>query len=275
MDGTFKSVPDIYLQLFTIQVFEGDKLIPLIYCLLSTKTRAMYSDVFRYLKDKASNLNVVLSPNLLTCDFESGLIASVRIEFSATQIRGCYFHFCQAVYRHVQTLGLSQLYINDENSRLSIRKLLALAFLPIFQIPLSFENLKSQCSQELQPLFEYFESYWINKIEHALWNMHKVQRRTNNNLEGWHLRLNRKVGKAHANIYEFLSNLIQEQGATETLLSQIAAGNIQSLSKNDKYKQVNEKIERLTANYNSEEINIDEFLKGIALNISQPTNLSL
>ena len=176
MDGTFKSAPDSYLQLFTIHVFEGDKLIPLIYCLLSTKTRAMYSDVFRYLKDKASYLNVVLSPNLLTCDFESesGLIASVRIEFPATHIRGCYFHFCQAKYRHVQMLGVSQLYMNYENSRLSIRKLLALVFLPIFQIPLSFENLKSQCSQELQRLVEYFESYLINEIEHALWNMHKV-----------------------------------------------------------------------------------------------------
>ena len=134
-------------------------------------------------------------------------------------------------------------------------------------MPLSFENLKSKCSQELVPFFEYFESYWINTIDHALCNMHKVQRRINNNR---HLRLNRKVGKAHANIYEFLSKLIQEQGATETLLSQIAAGNIKSLSKNDKYKQVNEKIERLTENYNSEEISIDEFL-----NISQPTNIYL
>ena len=32
MNGTFKSLPDIYLQLFTIHVFEGDKLIPIIYC---------------------------------------------------------------------------------------------------------------------------------------------------------------------------------------------------------------------------------------------------
>ena len=116
----------------------------------------MYSEVFRYLKDKACNLNVVLSPNLLTCDFESGQIVSIRIEFTTVHIRGCYFHFCQAVYRHVQMLGLSQLYINDESSRLRIRKLLALAFLPIVQIPLSFENLKSQCSHELQPLFYFF-----------------------------------------------------------------------------------------------------------------------
>ena len=36
-DGTIKSVPNIYTQIFTIHGFEGDKLIPLVYCLLSSK----------------------------------------------------------------------------------------------------------------------------------------------------------------------------------------------------------------------------------------------
>ena len=42
-DGTFKSVPHIYFQLF----------IPLIYRLLSEKSQAMYCLVFRSLNDKA------------------------------------------------------------------------------------------------------------------------------------------------------------------------------------------------------------------------------
>ena len=58
-DGTFKSVPNIYTQIFTIHGFECDKLIPLVYCLLSSKTRAIYSQVFRSLKDKADTLSVI------------------------------------------------------------------------------------------------------------------------------------------------------------------------------------------------------------------------
>ena len=111
----------------------------------------VFRSIYGTLK-KGLQPNVVLSPNLLTCDFESGQIVSIRVEFTTVHTRGCYFHFCQAVYRYVQMLGLYQLYINDESSRLRIRKLLALAFLAIVQIPLSFENLKSQCSHELQPL---------------------------------------------------------------------------------------------------------------------------
>ncbi|KAI6650221.1 hypothetical protein LOD99_6138 [Oopsacas minuta] len=37
VDGTFRSEPHLYLQLFSIRAFEGDKLIPLIYCLLLLK----------------------------------------------------------------------------------------------------------------------------------------------------------------------------------------------------------------------------------------------
>ena len=69
-----------------------------------------------------------------------------------------------------------------------IRKLLAIAFIPVDLIPETFGDLKQHCPPELQSLFEYFENYWINTVDHHHWNMHGIQRRTNNNLEGWHLR---------------------------------------------------------------------------------------
>ena len=76
--------------------------------IFSAKTRVIYSELFRALKDNAGNLNVVLAPELVTCDFESGLIKSIRLEFPNACVRGCYFDFCQAIYRKVQVLGLSQ-----------------------------------------------------------------------------------------------------------------------------------------------------------------------
>ena len=90
--------------------------------------------------------------------------------------------------------------------------------------------------------------------------MHGIQRRTNNNLEGWHLRLNRAIGKMHANIYEFISKLIREQEATETLLFQIEAGNIKRHSNSTKYKQINERIDIITREYIMGNKNVEEFL---------------
>ena len=101
------------------------------------------------------------------------------------------------------------------------------------------------------------------------------KRRTNNNLEGWHLRLNRAIGKAHANIYEFVSKLIREQGCTETLLAQLNIGNLKAHSKNIKYRQLNENIKNLTLSFNLGWKSADDYLTGIAHNIAQPTNISL
>ncbi|KRX30991.1 hypothetical protein T09_10420, partial [Trichinella sp. T9] len=58
-----------------------------------------------------------------------------------------------------------------------------------------------------------------------LWNVHSVNIRTNNHLEGWHNRLNRKAGKSHNGLYELLQLLIAEQGVMDTLIQQVLSGN--------------------------------------------------
>ena len=137
-------------------------------------------------------------------------------------------------------------------------------------IPQTFYILKDNCPEELRGIFDYYEDYWIKTVDLSLWNMHGILRRTNNNG-----RLNRAVGKSHANIYEFILTLIKEQGATETLLAQIAVGNIRGTSKSTKYNQINKRIDYLTRDYNLGVRNVDEFLTGIAYNISQPTSKTL
>ncbi|KRX29509.1 hypothetical protein T05_6160, partial [Trichinella murrelli] len=52
-----------------------------------------------------------------------------------------------------------------------------------------------------------------------------VNIRTNNHLEGWHNRLNRKAGKSHNGLYELLQLLISEQGVMDTLIQQVLSGN--------------------------------------------------
>lgn len=63
-------------------------------------------------------------------DFETGLINALRQEFPGAQIRGCYFHFCQAIFRKVQALGLHVTYRENEEIRQQVRMLMAIAFLP-------------------------------------------------------------------------------------------------------------------------------------------------
>ncbi len=80
LDGTFDRipVPKIWTQLFTVHAFSGEKLVHLVYRLLARKTTATYTEVFRQIKDRARQLNIVVAPTMLRCDFESGLIPALR-----------------------------------------------------------------------------------------------------------------------------------------------------------------------------------------------------
>ena len=50
MDGTFKSAPRIFSQLYSIHGVSYGRVVPLVYCLLADKSRATYYKMFRILK---------------------------------------------------------------------------------------------------------------------------------------------------------------------------------------------------------------------------------
>jgi hypothetical protein len=94
----------------------------------------------------------------------------------------------QAVYRRVQNLGLSTIYVNDIDIRTSVRKLMALALLPVDKVQIAFDNLRTNSSENvketLHQLFLYFDNYWMQEIPLLRWNAHGLQHRTNNICEG-------------------------------------------------------------------------------------------
>ena len=69
MDGTFKSAPKLYSQLFIIHGTAHDMLWPLLFCLLPGKTQALYTRLFRLLAEYAEKNGLVLSPRCIHIDF--------------------------------------------------------------------------------------------------------------------------------------------------------------------------------------------------------------
>ncbi len=99
---------------------------------------------------------------------------------------GCFFHFCQAVYRQIQSLGMQQQYTEDETFRCLCRKLMALALMPKDKVKSSFEEIQEDAiklpDQPMDQLLEYFEDNWMSDVD--LWNVSESDVRTNNNCEG-------------------------------------------------------------------------------------------
>jgi len=51
----------------------------------------------------------------VVCDFEAAVWQAVKDVMSQVDVRGCSFHWGQAVFRHVQSLGLQTAYNSDED----------------------------------------------------------------------------------------------------------------------------------------------------------------
>ncbi|XP_050516500.1 uncharacterized protein LOC126891368 [Diabrotica virgifera virgifera] len=148
--------------------------------------------------------------------------------------------------------------------------LLAIAFIPVNNIIECFENLKDDAPLLVLPLFVYFREQWLETIDPTLWNMYGIRRRTNNDVEGWHNRFSRLIGKYHPNIYQFVEKLLAEQATTT--LQQIRGG--QNVGNNNKiYLQINNRITRLQEQFDDGDINVYEYLSKVSYNISNPIAL--
>ena len=111
----------------------------------------------------------------------------MRRVFPDVTIKGCVFHWTQAVWRRVQDLGLKPAYCQRSSTHNYVRHLLALPFLPAAHIPTSFEELKRRATNgPLVDLVAYIERQWMNHSIFTVpsWSIFGHSVRTNNDVEG-------------------------------------------------------------------------------------------
>ena len=87
-DGTFKSAPQLFTQIYTIHAMKYDNVIPTIFVLMPNKTQSSYNQLFSALKRLKPNLN----PISIMTDFEQSAINSIKEAFPHALQRGCFFH---------------------------------------------------------------------------------------------------------------------------------------------------------------------------------------
>jgi MULE transposase domain len=104
-DATFKVVPNIYYQLFTIFVTFADGSFPVIFALMSRKTQSLYVAVFAKVKKLAPQF----TPSAAMADFEEASVSGFKHVFGSVNVSGCWFHFAQAIIKRVNKIGLKKL----------------------------------------------------------------------------------------------------------------------------------------------------------------------
>ena len=131
IDGTFKTCPAPYSQFVTVHGKYLGQVFTLAMCLLNGKQVGQYRQILQYLKYRVRNVTRHRwRPTMAICDFEQALILAIETELPNTRVRACYFHFCQSLWRKIQSLGLVERYRRRRRLRKVLRKVMSIGHLP-------------------------------------------------------------------------------------------------------------------------------------------------
>jgi hypothetical protein len=123
MDGTFKIVPKLFCQLFTIHGNINGAYYPLIYSLLPDKRESTYVKIFEHIRMIMEKIEV----NLIMTDFEKAVINACQLLFPKA-IKQNYqnFHYRQCIYRRIHLVGMKTQYDSNPDFQHKIKLFIAL-----------------------------------------------------------------------------------------------------------------------------------------------------
>jgi hypothetical protein len=178
---------------------------------------------------------------LIVTDFEIALISAIKSVYTNTTHKGCYFHFCQSIWRRLQQEGLSIEYNNDKYFNYCIRSLFGLAFVPLakfkeyYQVVL--EKIKNNgFSESKQRFLKYFNETYVEKdncnesmFSINFWNCHdsmiKCQPITTNSVEAWHRTINTRISIPHVNLGKLIAEFMHEETLNRMFVTRFLSGN--------------------------------------------------
>ena len=190
---------------------------------MSRRSRKDYTAIFQHLKSYFLSENVLSSAVL---DFEMAVWLSLKDCFPEIELRRCGFHWSQVIYRHVQEVHLGAAYREGGEITDTVKKILDLPFLPRRLMLKTFNDMMRDAKapgydERLVKLLSYVHRYWFSSPVWSPENFCLYQRlvRTNNDLEGYHSCLNKKLPKNNPSFYTLLSIWYSEAQLVEVACS--------------------------------------------------------
>lgn len=245
VDGTFKTSPTMFVQIYTVHAIFMGHVFPFAYCLCRRKTKETYRIIFGTLKAEAADRNYQLQPTTVLLDFEIGAMNAAREIFPGVIIKGCLFHLNQSIWRRVIALGLKGQYNDpdDETVRNDVRRVMALAFVPEEDLREVFDWLKNRVDDAVDDVVAYMEKVYVRGVPArgrrratpplfppTVWNVHNQvladEARTTNVVEGWHSRFQRLINAHHPSVWKVLEYLKKEEQNNYTLMVQLQHGHV-------------------------------------------------
>ncbi|XP_021359169.1 uncharacterized protein LOC110454121 [Mizuhopecten yessoensis] len=130
-DGTFYTCPTIFYQMYGIHVQIEGIMTPVAYALLPGKSQAIYNRFFTLLQEHMSNLQIPFRPTTAFVDFEVAAHNAIRSVVPGINIKGCFFHYTQCIWRKAKPTGLQTLYRENDDVKPLVRRAAVLPLIPL------------------------------------------------------------------------------------------------------------------------------------------------
>jgi hypothetical protein len=267
-DGTFKCCPKYFSQLYTFHGFKNGHYIPLVFCLLPSKSKECYRNMFILLQESCQKYDLLLPVQTIHFDFEEHMHSVVREMYPDVIIKSCRFHLGQAWWRKIQNLGLSKEYKNY-GSEISkwLMHFFGLSYLEPSDVENSFaEDLITDmpADQRVEKFSDYVLSTYIDDTSlfpPSIWaEVPSDSRRTNNGPEAFHSHYNEQFYNSHPSMFVFMDTLSKIQALTYVKLRSTNSEAVRTRKEVEKEHFLLEKYRKLV----SREITRQQFVFAVS-----------
>ena len=227
-DGTFYVCPSLFKQLFIIMYKKDKHFFPGFVAPLTGKSFDHYLSLFLAIQELVPNFN----PLRFMSDFErASRNAAKRVWGNGRDLetKGCFFHFCQSILKHIRILGLFLKFSRVKNFRKWVMRVMALPLLPADQIHPTWDQLKAQIFnfnvadlENFQKFKDYVQAQWINGTDQDDLSVHGQRDATNNFSESFNAILKKEIKTKQPNVWFFLltmNNILADKALDSSRLS--------------------------------------------------------
>ncbi|XP_063378931.1 uncharacterized protein LOC134665838 [Cydia fagiglandana] len=259
IDGTFKIVPEPFIQLYTIHGDLGSdenctKVVPCVYALLPNKRQTTYERMFQLIKENIPSFE----PDHIKIDFEIAAANAIKCVYPTAKISGCFFHYKQAVYTNADSLGAT----STREGCSHVAKCAAIAHLPAMKIHEAWMSIleMSPRKDEILSFNDYMLKQWVKVDMIHMVSCYGHRHRTNNVVESWHRKMNNRIHN-NSSLLFFISQLKEEAVEVNFVNMQNEMRTDVFRKRNRMYISMDRKIEGIVNNYLMGSTNIEKCVR--------------
>jgi sentrin-specific protease 1 len=139
-------------------------------------------------------------------------INAIKSSFENAEVKGCHFHFSQAIKKHIKTSGFETEYMQNKAFKVWLKTFLVFPLIPVDQISyiwnrqLQFKPTTTT-NINLDIFLQYFYKQWLDNssLPVSHWNHHdNFGPRTNNHVEAFNLKLGNFIDYDHPHVYSLV-----------------------------------------------------------------------